>query len=88
MPTSTGGETIGEALRRLRTELTRVRTTIERHENNGQQWAMGGTAVTEIAYERALSRSKQIAADIARLEARLSGSVARPGVAQLATKVD
>ncbi len=88
MPTTTGAETIAERLTRLRTALARVRGTIERHENNGSQWAMGGTAVTEIAYQSAQARQRELEREIATLEARLSGSATRPGVAQLATKLD
>lgn len=88
MPTPTGGETIGERLRRLRTELVTVRATITRQQTNGGTWAHGGTAVTEIAYERALDRQTRLTAEIGALEARLTGSAARPGVAQLATKLD
>lgn len=88
MPTSTGSETIGERLTRLRTELTRVRLTIERAETNGAAFNIGGTAVTEIAYDRAQGRRRELEREIATLEARLAGSGARPGVAQLQTKFD
>lgn len=81
MPTDTGGETISERLTRLRTELTRVRATIERHESMGQSWNIGGAAVSQIAYERALTREGKLAAQIAALEARLAGAKSRPGLA-------
>jgi hypothetical protein len=73
MPTVSGGETIGERLTRLRSDLARVRATIARHENNGSSWSMGGTAVTEIAYERAQAREKELAAEVRSLEARIAG---------------
>jgi hypothetical protein len=88
MPTSTGGETIGERLKRLRTELARVRETIGRAENNGQANALGGQQVTEIAYERATDRQAQLQREIATLEARLAGSAARPGLAQIRTRFE
>jgi hypothetical protein len=88
MPTPTGGETIVERLERFRADLARVRATIARAENNGGQWAMGGMAVTEIAYERAVARAARLEAAIVALEARLSGSAARSGLAQLQTKMD
>jgi hypothetical protein len=81
MPTETGAETIGERLTRLRTDQARVRATIARHENNGAGFTMGGTTVTEIAYERALDRDRELSREIAGLEGRLAGSTARPGVA-------
>lgn len=88
MPTDTGGETIGERLKRLRAELSRVRETIARAENNGAANNLGGTAVTEIAYERALGRQRELQAAIEQLEVRLSGSTARPGLAQLHTRFE
>lgn len=81
MPTESGGETIGERLARLRSALVRTRATIERAENNGQSNNMGGALITEIAYDRALARERELTRDIATLEARLSGSKARPGIA-------
>lgn len=74
MPTQTGGETIGERLTRLRAELAAVRGTISRHHLNGQSFSIGGTAVTEIAYERALKREAQLESQIAALEDRLNGA--------------
>lgn len=88
MPTAIGAETIGERLKRLRAELTRVRVTIARAEDNGQANALGGVQITEIAYERALGRQRELQADIAGLEARLLGSVTRPGLAQLQTRIE
>lgn len=86
MPTPTGGETIGERLTRLRTQLTRVRNTIARHENNGQAFNLpGSAAVTEIAYERALARERELAPQVAVLEARLAGNSARPSIATIST---
>lgn len=81
MPTAIGGETIGERLTRKRAELVRVRATIARHENNGAASNIDGAAVTEIAYERAQQRERGLVADIARLEARLTGSRASPSIA-------
>jgi len=82
MPTAIGAETIGERLQRFRTEQTRVRATIARHENNGAQHNIGGAAfVTEIAYDRALKRDDALSSQIAALEARLTGSSARLGIA-------
>jgi hypothetical protein len=74
MPTATGSETIGERLDRLRVELTRVRATIERHETNGASFAIGGAAVTQVAYDRALARCARLEGQIRQLEARLAGS--------------
>lgn len=88
MTAANGAETIRERLTRLRTELTRVRATIERHELNGQQFAIGGTAVTQIAYEHALSRERSLSAQIATLEARLVGSGARAGLVRTRTVID
>ena len=87
MPTATGGETIGERLNRLRADLARVRATIQRQETNGSQFNLGGTAVTQIAYERALQRERELTAEIAALESRLSGSAARPGIAVTQTRM-
>jgi hypothetical protein len=88
MPTSTGAETIGERLKRLRTDLARVRETIARAESNGQANALGGTAVTEISYERAQVREQKLNSEIAALEARLAGSVVRAGIAQTKTVIE
>lgn len=87
MPTPTGGETIDERLARLRASLARVRATIARAESNGASNSIGGSAVTEIGYERAIQREKQLTADIGILEARLSGSSARPGVGVTVTRM-
>lgn len=87
MPTATGAETIGERLARLRRDLARVRQTIERNETNGQGFNIGGTAVTQVAYDRALERERSLCREIASLEARLTGSAARPGVAVTVTRM-
>ncbi len=87
MPTVNGAETIGERLTRLRTDLARVRATIQRQETNGGSFNIGGTAVTQIAYERALQRERELTADIATLVARLSGSASRPGIALTQTRM-
>ena len=87
MPTATGAETIAERLTRLRAELARVRLTIARSETNGSDFRTGSTAVTQIAYERALGRERELKAGIATLEARLAGSPARPGVAYTQTRM-
>lgn len=86
MPTDTGAETICERLTRLRAELARVRTTIERAEKNGQSFGIRGTNVTQIAYERAEARATKLESQIRTLEARLSGSGARPGIATLQSR--
>lgn len=89
MPGPFGQETIGERLNRFRAELTRIRLTIARHENNGESHNIGGaTAITEIAYDRALKRQTQLEADIAALEARVTGSATRPGIAVTRTVFD
>lgn len=88
MATATGGETINERLARLRASLARVRDTIARAENNGASNNIGGAAVTEIAYERAIQRERQLVAEIGALEARLSGSAARPGIAIFQTRMN
>lgn len=88
MPTDTGAETIGERLKRHRAELSRVRETIARAETNGAMNALGGVTVTEIAYERALGRQRDLEASIAGLEARLAGSTVRQGIAILQTKIE
>jgi hypothetical protein len=88
MPTPQGAETIGERLKRLRTELTAVRATIARVTSNAQSFAMPGTQVTEIAYERATTRERELVDQIARLEARLAASRANRRVAQTKTVVE
>lgn len=88
MPTDTGGETIRERLVRLRASLARVRDTIARAESNGQSNDIGGTAVTEIAYERALRRERDLLAEIGGYEARLLGSPARAGIAVTRTVME
>lgn len=88
MPTATGAETIRERLTRLRTELARVRGTIERSENNGSGFNIGGTQVTQIAYERALDRARVLESEISALEARLAGSAARRGLAVTKTVIE
>lgn len=87
MPTATGAETIAERLTRLRADLTRVRATIARSETNGSEFRTGGTAVTQIAYERALDRERTIAAEISSLESRLAGSAARSGIVLTQTRM-
>lgn len=88
MPTTTGAETIGERLKRLRTDLARVRESIARAENNGQANNLGGHAITEIAYERLAVREARLAGEVAALEARLAGSRVRAGFAQTKTVLD
>lgn len=84
MPTDTGGETIGERLTRLRADLARVRATIARVENNGQEFRQGfGTSVTQVAYEQAQARETKLVAEISALEVRLANSASpRLGLAQ------
>lgn len=77
MPTASGAETNAEKLARLRTELTRVRALIARHETNAQSYNIGGTAVTEVAYERAIKREAQLEQQVALLEAKLDGITPR-----------
>lgn len=88
MPTATGGETIDERLTRLRNELTRVRSTIERHENNGASFNIGGASVTQIAYDRAIKRERDLEAQIRTLEARKTGSRSGLRSAQTITRMD
>jgi hypothetical protein len=88
MPSDTGGETISERRPRLRTELTRVRATISRSEENGGSFNIGGSSVTQIAYDRALRREKELEAQIRGLEARLSGSRSGLRTAQTITRMD
>lgn len=87
MPTPTGGETLGERLLRCRAELARVDRTLARHEDNGQSVNLGGTAVTEIAYERALERRESLRREIRDCEAQANGSQARSNVAIAQTRM-
>jgi hypothetical protein len=87
MPTTTGGETINERLTRLRAELVRVRATIARSETNGGSFNIGGAAVTQIAYERAISRERDLNAQIAQLESRLTGSLGGLAMATAVTRM-
>jgi len=73
MPTSSGGETRTEKLARLRTDLSRVRDTIARALNNGQTFNIGGTQVTQVAYEHAVRREQQLSQQVAALEASIEG---------------
>jgi adenylosuccinate lyase len=75
MPTSYGGETIGERLTRFRTELARVRESIARVENNGSSFSFGGSTVTQAAYANLLDRQARLEREIAQLESRLAGAV-------------
>ncbi len=91
MPTETGGDTISERLVKRRTELVRVEATIARMENNGASFAVGGgagTAVTEIAYERATSRKTKLDREILDLERRLGGGAGSPGFAVTKTRME
>ena len=88
MPTNIGGETIGERLARLRSALVRTRETIARFENNGQSNALGGVAVTEISADRAYARERELEREIATLEARVTGSRARMGLAVTRTVIE
>lgn len=81
-------ETIGQRLIRLRTELARVEATIDRHEKNGGSWSIGGSSVTEISYNRALKRKRDLRDDILRLENRLNGTSRRSGIAQTKTSME
>lgn len=68
--------------------LSRVRETLSRSEENGQANNINGTQITEIAYERAVARERVLLRDIAALEARLTGSEARPGIAVTRTRFE
>lgn len=81
MPTQYGQETVGERLTRVRSELVRVRATIARHETNGSSFNIGGSQVTQVAYERAIQRERMLQREVAQLEARVLRQPA-PGVAQ------
>lgn len=83
---ATGGETIGERLTRLRNNLTRTREVIARVENNGTSFNMGGTSVTQAAYESAINRERQLMREIAALERRLTGA-ASPHAATIETRI-
>lgn len=86
MPTTSGKETISERITRLTADLNRARLTVARAENNGASNSIGGTTVTEIAYDRARDRVRELERQIAALEARLTGSARRPGMAQFVTR--
>jgi hypothetical protein len=88
MPTPQGGETIGERLTRLRAELARTRQVIERAETNGQQFNIGGVAVTQIAVDRAQERERKLTTEIRGLEARLAGGRAATGLAVTQTRIE
>ena len=87
MPTPQGAETIGERLRRLRDDLTRVRAALARQTENGASFGVPGVQATEIAFERLSARERALALEIAGLEGRLAGSVASPAVVQLQTRL-
>lgn len=86
MPTSSGAETVGERLTRLRTDLARVRETIARAETNGVSFNIGGSQVTQVAYERALARERTLETQIRTLEARVDGRPAG-GYARIRSKM-
>lgn len=86
MPTTSGKETIAERLVRLRADLTRARATVARAENNGAANNIGGASVTEIAYDRARDRVRELERQIEALEGRLTGTARRPGMAQFVTR--
>ena len=86
MPTPSGRETIGERLTRLSADLTRIRATRARAENNGQANNIAGHSITEIAHERMDGRETKLVSQIAALEGRLDGSGVRPGVAVTVTR--
>jgi len=88
MPTAQGGETIGERLERLRGELARARRVIELAETNGQQFSVGGVAVTQIAVERAEERERRLTTQIRSLEARLVGKRAATGMGTTETRIE
>lgn len=88
MPTPNGKETIAERLTRLQADLVRARATVARAESNGASNNIGGASVTEIAYDRARDRVRELERQISALEARLSGSPRRPGMAQFVTRTN
>ncbi|MEO0797175.1 MAG: hypothetical protein AAFX93_18635 [Verrucomicrobiota bacterium] len=69
-----GRETIDERIDRLEAELDRVRVTIANHENNGQSFNISGTAITQVAYEKALDRQGKLERLIDALYSRKEGS--------------
>lgn len=77
MSWETGAETLIQRLDRLRGELVRVRLVIQRQEENGASWAVGGAQVSEIAYERALKRSRTLETEIAKLEQKMAGGAGK-----------
>ncbi|GHC02039.1 hypothetical protein [Cerasicoccus arenae] len=86
MPTTVGGETISERLTRLRVSLANVRETIRRAEVNGASFNIGGTQVSQIAYERATRREKELQGEIKKLENRLSGNRRDSGMSTTVTR--
>ncbi len=88
MPTATGAETIAERLTRLRAELARARLVVQRASTNGQSFAVNGTAITEIAVERAQETAVRLEKQIRSLENRLAGTRTPSGLAHTRTRVD
>lgn len=88
MPTPQGGETIGERLTRLRSELVDARLVVRRASRNGQSFSVNGTAITEISIERAQERVDRLEAQIRTLESRLAGGSRPRGMAHTRTSID
>lgn len=72
---------------RLRTELASARQVVARVEGVGQNWSMGGVAVTAASYDAALRRIRTIEAEIRSLEARLTGVADRTAIAVTRTNM-
>lgn len=64
-----------------------VRATIARAESNGQAFSVPWTQVTEIQYERALARQRELEQEIAQLEARRAVTRQRQGLATFGTRM-
>lgn len=88
MPTDTGAETIGERLARKRGELADARAVVTRSRRNGASFDVGGTAVTQIAIDRAREDVDRLESEIKTLEARLGGGRRKPGLARTVSRVD
>jgi 50S ribosomal subunit-associated GTPase HflX len=86
MPTADGAETLSEKLARIRAELVRARTVLERLETGGQSVGGMGHTVTLVGYEQAQRRVARLEAEESALAARLARvNPALPGWAVLKT---
>ena len=79
-------ETIDDKITRLETDLARVRDAISRSEANGSQFAIQGTTISQVAYEKLLERERVIERDLRDLYARKKGKVNAPAVAVIESK--